>query len=792
MAAKKAGALEEKKPFKKKKETDAKKRAKTPFLYINPTPFYLAGLALTLAVFPLMRGLFFAEERLPALAWVGITYLFAAADEVLNGGLDKERLLLPLPDRALALLVLAYALSLITAVHPAEAVDALMVVAACFMVYRLGVRAGRSEKAVDIILTAVYLGGIAVALIGILAAAGMFAFPGAYVNKTILSTLQYKNSLAAYLASVTAVGLALSVKRENPALKVFYALGNCLLAVVTLASLSRGGWLIYLGAMALVIYLIPASLRWRAMFHLVIFAGCALVGGKLFYTHLDTAKGLALVSYVLYALAATAVLQLLYHWLALYLNRDTVPDATRRMVAVGGLAYLGAVMLLYLYYAAAAFPVSVAEVVPGEVVSKARSISRAEPSFVDRMQFNQDALKIVADHPVTGVGGGGWNALYHSYAPRLYWTREVHNHFFQTWVEAGTIGFACLVAFWVLVVLTAIRFFRQVKGESRQVSFAAALVGSGALALHSIFDFDMSLTALAFVVYALAGILQGMAKEGEREEEKAPQSPADLRKRLAFSALGALMALTLLFFSHRFYLAGTTGADAAKAMLEKRLAASEELYREAVRLNPLNPSYRADLAQLLAVKAVAQDDALARFEAIKQAKKAAALAPYDLKVRATNVNVFGFLREYDLMVPEAEALVKTNPFLIGNYEALGSALIDQGIYNLKRGEKKEAATAFRKALLLPEKAEQKGLKPSDTVLFNQAKAHALLGEYKEARTILEGLGRQKPLSPEVQAWLLAVWEKTPGQPPDLALKQRLGPQEKNHGILQEIRALLSN
>ncbi|MGB9804656.1 O-antigen ligase family protein, partial [Desulfofundulus sp.] len=481
-----------------------------PILNLNLRPFFLAGLWFVLLTSPLMRGLFFQPELLTYHIITATAFACCIYDQVLRREVHYPRT--PL-DLSILALVAAYALSLITAVHMRSAIGELLKVATCFMVYWMALRAVRGEKDLDRLLAVVYVAGIGVAAVGLLAAARVFNFPGAYEDGVIMSTLQYKNALAVYLASVNVIGLGLSLKPERLLPKVVYVTGNLLLVVIILGTQSRGGWVLYPLAMAAFIALVPKSFRWRAAYHLVIFLGCGLVTARVFYSHLQGAQGLAVLKYPLAGLVAAAVLQVGYHFMALWLNRDTVPGNTRRLVAAGGLAYFGAVLAVYLWYAAAAFPVAAAQVLPGKVIARAETISGYDPSFRQRLEYSRDALRIVRDYPITGAGGGGWNALYHRYASRLYWTTETHNHFFQTWVEAGTLGFLALSAVWVGFVLLLVRFKRREEGEGVSISAWSAAVAALTLGVHSAFDFDLSLAALGIYLYALLGGVRGLVPE---------------------------------------------------------------------------------------------------------------------------------------------------------------------------------------------------------------------------------------------------------------------------------------
>ncbi|AEG15652.1 O-antigen polymerase [Desulfofundulus kuznetsovii DSM 6115] len=743
-----------------------------PILNLNLRPFFLAGLWFILFTSPFMRGLFFAPELLTYHIITAAAFAFCVYDQVLRREVHYPRT--PL-DLSILALVAAYALSLITAVHIRPAIGELLKAATYFMVYWMALRAVRGEKDLDRLLNVVYAAGIGVAAVGLLAAARVFNFPGAYENGIIMSTLQYKNALAVYLASVNVIGLGLSLKPERLLPKICYVTGNLLLVVVILGTQSRGGWVLYPLAMAAFIALVPKSFRWRGAYHLVIFLGCGLVTARVFYGYLQEAQGFAVLKYLLAGLVAAAVLQVCYHFLALWLNRDTVPENTRRLVAAGGLAYFGAVLAVYLWYAAAAFPVAAAQVLPGKVIARAETISGHDPSFRSRLEYSRDALRIVRDYPITGAGGGGWNALYHRYASSLYWTTETHNHFFQTWVEAGTLGFLALSAVWAGFVLLLVRFKRREEGEGVRISAWSAAVAALTLGVHSAFDFDLSLAALGIYLYALLGGVRGLVPEpvhktgpapaGERRAKgrdlppEAPAGrrpgPAAWRPLVALALAGTLASAAVVYPARAFYAAGVAGAEGARALLARDLEGAKGFYEQAHRLDPFTASYAADLAQVWAVQAVSKDDAVARYRAMQYAREAAEAEPYNTKVRAALVNVYSLLREYDLMVAEAEALCEANPLAVAHHEILARARLDAARNCLKKGEAQKARKYLQAVLTMPGKLPAAISRPTPRLYLTAGQAAYLLGDMSRAAGMLELARGDRDIAFEVELWLAA-------------------------------------
>lgn len=730
---------------------------KSKLLNVNLRPFFFFGLLLVLFITPFMRGLFFPAELYIACILVGVAFLFCIYDQVLTRKSLKPQGHL---DWAVLALVPAYVLSLINAVHMGSAIRELMEVAACVMIYICAARAVRHEKHLDLLLTVCYTAGFGVAVIGLLAATGIFGFPGAYGNGVIMSTLQYKNALAVYLVLLNVVGLGLSVKHESLWPKLFYAVGNFLFIVVILGTQSRGGWIIYPLAVGGLIALLPVLYRWRAAYHLTIVLGVALVVSRAFYGMLRTGENSHAGMYIVYGAVAVVALQTAYHFLAMWLNREEVTDATRRLVAICGISYFAFVGLFYVSTSAGAVVVSGSQVVPVQVARRAETISAADPSFKQRIEYSRDALRIIKDYPLTGAGGGGWNALYHKYQKSLYWSTETHNHFFQTWVEAGTIGFLSLLAVWVTFILLLVRFWRHAPRDGLWVSLTAAAIGVITLGLHSAFDFDLSLPALTFLTFTLFGGVREAVPVSQMDKEVAISGEIKPVSLALPAILGTIAALALILTARSFYVAGTMGALGAQSLAQKDIARAEGYYVEAQRRDPFTASYAADLAQIYAVQAVAGDDAIKHYQALNAARRAVRAEPYNTSVRAALVNLYLFLKEPAMAVREAEALLAANPMIESSYEVVAGTRLEAARHYLRLGNAGLARPYLKPLGELIKDMEKRKLEPTPRLLLTLAENEVVAGRHNEITRYLEKAGKIRGLAGEAAAWQAVALERS--------------------------------
>ena len=236
-----------------------------------------------------------------------------------------------------------------------------------------------------------------------------------------------------------------------------------------------------------------------------------------------------------------------------------------------------------------------AEVLPGSLMSRIHQFKDiGSSSYASRIDFKYAALKIVKDHPLIGTGTGGWNALYHQYLDFPYWTTEVHDHFFQVWVEAGTLGFAAFLAMWGLLAYNLWRLYRARPAREEWVLNWGVASAALALGAHAAIDFDLSLAAVAFILWSLFALVAAGANlscPGMRITRKEP------------GWLPQWQSLCPSSFCTAASFAGPTpGPNRQLKPLTNNFDQAEEAFHRAIALNPWDGRFNAYLAKVCAVK----------------------------------------------------------------------------------------------------------------------------------------------------------------------------------------------
>jgi tetratricopeptide (TPR) repeat protein len=137
----------------------------------------------------------------------------------------------------------------------------------------------------------------------------------------------------------------------------------------------------------------------------------------------------------------------------------------------------------------------------------------------DRLPVWRDALRMVADFPLTGVGLNCFSELFARYqrAPwsPVFWD-TAHNDYLQSAIELGLPGL--LLILWAATALgwRLVRSLRLV-GTRGVVLIGGLLAGAVAAAIHEFFDFPLQIPANALLLAVLMGLALRIADTSRSE-----------------------------------------------------------------------------------------------------------------------------------------------------------------------------------------------------------------------------------------------------------------------------------
>ncbi|MBW5445895.1 hypothetical protein GE107_07465 [Cohnella sp. CFH 77786] len=152
---------------------------------------------------------------------------------------------------------------------------------------------------------------------------------------------------------------------------------------------------------------------------------------------------------------------------------------------------------------------NVSRILPESVSARIQNIDLGQQTVLERQSFFTDALRIFADHPVFGAGGGAWKALYPQYQSYPYISTQAHNFFLQYLLETGIFGLLFLLLLIVFIVVFYLQSFLRHRqaGTEPDNSLFYFFIFIICLLGHSFIDFDMSYVYVAGLVFFSLGIL---------------------------------------------------------------------------------------------------------------------------------------------------------------------------------------------------------------------------------------------------------------------------------------------
>lgn len=138
-----------------------------------------------------------------------------------------------------------------------------------------------------------------------------------------------------------------------------------------------------------------------------------------------------------------------------------------------------------------------------------------------RLQIWNASWRMFKDHPVAGIGFGGyWVAITEYYnVPGQKRPYEAHNDYLELLVSGGVIGVA-LFAWLLIAIVKQTRTTLQSKDSLRRAAAIGALTGLCGIAIHSIVDFGLHITINAVACMALIVIATTDERVEDRETKR--------------------------------------------------------------------------------------------------------------------------------------------------------------------------------------------------------------------------------------------------------------------------------
>ena len=156
--------------------------------------------------------------------------------------------------------------------------------------------------------------------------------------------------------------------------------------------------------------------------------------------------------------------------------------------------------------------VAIVAVVAVFAVAEARGVfgvGRFTLASPDRVEEARAALRLAAEHPVSGVGPGAAVMAWEAPDGTMVATRFAHNEYLQVLAELGVVGLALVLTLLGAMAATVWRSVKVVSAELR----AGAAAGLVALAVHSAVDFLWHVPVIPLTVALLVAVTASTIKE---------------------------------------------------------------------------------------------------------------------------------------------------------------------------------------------------------------------------------------------------------------------------------------
>lgn len=694
-------------------------------------------LAALMAASFLPQGLFYRHEFLPAEILLSLWLL--AWGLRCCGRVGWTAVLGPL------LIVLGYALSLLDAIRPA---DALMSVTQVLLLGGLLIASGSlTPRGRAALLGGMALGALLSAGLGLLVRAGFWNYPAAYTPPMLAGPLEYHNSFAALMGlGLLALFLLAAVLQQRRLSPVFSALGT-LLATSLLLSLSRGVYVLY----PLFALLLIAALRGPERRAAVAAAvGSALPAVVLLRPISGAADGHSPVFFLwlLLAMAVGAAVAGLIERLPERGTAQTGPRGARLwpagVLAVLILGYLGRHRLAS----------GLRDLLGSSVSTRVQAISTHSVSLQMRLWMDGISGRIIADHPVLGYGGGAWPDLYHADQWIWFIANETHNYFTQVWIEGGVIAEAGLL---LLLFLLLRRIWSALFGRDPEPPSAGAATIALFLLAHAAMDFDFSYFSLAACFFVLTGM--GISQpEPEKETMRRSARPALRAFVLPLAGIGLLLSAPL--------------------------AAGENLYQQGQQALQAGHFARAKTRLDSAARFDPQDGRIALSEALLAQNSSPALALRDLKTALRLLGTDGGAQAKAMQIAQqdgawsfgaevARQALRSEPLRADTYWYGGPILAEAAVQSLSAGRKVSAGqdiAALRELVRQGERLPESALYVNvqyvplpqylpAVLAASKGEELALSGHLAAALPLLWQAHGDPALRPTTDIWLYAVAER---------------------------------
>lgn len=764
---------------------------------------------------PFQQGLFNGQQTIferPiywAVIWAAALMLLCAAAFVKHMRITDRR---EITAVWVWLLPLTYILSLIPAVSHYMAIDMILIMCANAAFFSIGVFLLQHRAAGRVMRAALLWTTYVVVIYGFINWFGQRLFAGSLVGwfthivsngvyadavmtdsngLRLASVFQYANTYAAFLMAMLFAVLFTAIRSVKVYDRLIHGFMLVPIVLSIALTLSRGGLVMLPIVFVLVLLLLKPARQIVWTINLLLSVGLALIvlnpitelGLSLnqVYNGADAFKGWGLL--IGASAVNAALVWLVGRYVQPWLDTKFAGWSARKTASLwlplGGVLVIAVLAFLLI-------GTGLRNALPENMRGRVENINFQQHSVLERITFYKDSLKLVADYPVLGGGGGAWSALYEKYQNNPYISNQTHNYFLQYLDETGIVGLLILLSFLVYVFYQYIRsYYRTENEEKRHAHFFYFLIAFSIL-MHSLLDFNMSYVYISLLVFfTLGGMAAGIQAKPlfgkKKKTEKVEGVSSGTGFPTLYAVVGSVVAIVLVVVSSR-YLASIKAGEEASALLQGTGQINYEQVREpldrALDARPTYPSTVSQLSSLLQGVYNSTQDVNYLDEAESRLKTALAqersskelinqlASVYALKndakssfmLYADNLDQFAWdMQWYNQVILQASNLA---------YQAFG-----QGDFETQKLYAEQGAAAYAKMQAgvehlktLPEgQLQGREFAITPQLTLNAGKSNYLAGKPEEAATLLKSMLTDDYANPdnlEAARWYLIALKKS--------------------------------
>jgi len=591
-------------------------------------------ISLLIAIPVMFRGLFFEYDF---SVYASIAFAVLAIMVLLSKGVTFS----VTTDTSLTVFVALYGVMCLLGVNKGLAVTEFLKYLLIFAIYFAAKSVAKRNSGKTAIMFAVVLAAGVSAIISLFTAAGVLNYPAAYstseIEKWLNGTVQYHNAFGALAVCALFIGCALN-KEKSKAIKFSNVFFAYFISFGMLMSYSRGAWVT--APFAFIVYMIFADKETRLSFFEIAVTGILSTLAVLskFTVYVESGDTKSAVLWLFAGLLIYAVLYVLVNALFKYFKEKKYFNITAVVVVAVVLALAVLVVLM---------PEVFSFILPAQLVERLSGISFGAETAKERFVFYKDALDIAKRSPIFGLGGGAWQDLYGMSQSYYYNSSQAHSFIMQVLVETGILGLLAWIFTLVMFYIKAVKLLIS-KAADRKI-LAGTVAGATVLIAHSTIDFDLSISALCIILWAILAVIFAHSSEKEIVINK-------------YASAAACMVLIIPFVTSAISVSAYSKGEEYYQNEQYKLA-----YEQFEKSSALKPFDAHSLSYKAASKSFYYDGGDERKELVAQMDKAERLAPESMITNQNALTVYSNFGAYEIAMEYAKKALMLQPMNLENY-----------------------------------------------------------------------------------------------------------------------------